>query len=163
MNYFKLKMIFCFYCTGRPTGRPRPVCRPASYPRQPAHWPAQTGHQAGHGPEGAGLLAGPDRGQAGAAPEAAGLEAGPGRGQGRARLGDHARVAGQMPRPARRRGDHRRWHRWGGQTSVRGSGLTRAFDAPNDRKPQTGDATIDWSPKRRVRRRQTAAGVGLRP
>ena len=60
---------------------------PASYPRQPA----QTGHLAGHGPEGAGLLAGPDRGQAGQASEPAGLKAGPGREHGRAHGGGRRR------------------------------------------------------------------------
>ena len=87
ISFFKFEPIFnlfyCFYCAGRPTDRPRPVSRPASYPRQPAHWPAQTGHQAGHGPEGTGLVVGPDRGQAGQASEPAGLKAGPGREHGR--------------------------------------------------------------------------------
>ena len=43
-----------------------------------------------------------------------------------------------------------------------GRGLMRAFDAPGYREPQKSGATTDWPPKRRVRRRQAAAGVVLR-
>ena len=88
MNLFNLFYFSCFYCTGRPTGRPRPGHRPDPCLRRPA----------------------PDRGQAGGGPEAAGLVAGPSRGEGRA-LARTDRPRGR-PRPGARpehgHGD-RRW------------------------------------------------------
>ena len=92
--------------------------------------------------------------------------AGPGRGRGRVQAGTQGTRAwldrchdrhGRGGDRALAGGEYVR----GGRPSVHGSDLIRAFDVPSCREPHTSGATTEWSLKRRVRRRQAAAGVGL--
>ena len=126
---------------GRPVNRPRPGSRPGRQPKRTAHGSAQAGVQAG------------------APPEPAGLWVGPGRGEGRATTLSCGR---SRPRPAHAGGEHRR-RRTRCRRGRRHRGPKQdEIVAPKHGETRTGNTVSYRVPERRVRRRQTAAGDGVR-